>query len=119
MPLAVYSLKVDPAHREGAVKFFSRVQLSLQDAIRAQMKMASDCEHCMVLVEAEAPVEELQSALAGILADANETWRLNGLFRDAILKTAKASKLPDDFITNVLAEAERVHIAHAKTQEKV
>ena len=101
MPLAVYSIKVDPAHREGAVKFFSRAHLSLQEALRAQVKMASDCEQCLGLVEAKAPVEQIQSAFAGILAHAKETWHLNGLFRDVILKTATACKLPDDFIANV------------------
>ena len=118
MPLAVYSIKLDPAHLEGARRFFSRVKLPLQDALRAQIKMASDCEQCLALVEAKAPVEEVQSAFAGILANAKETWHLNGLFRDAIMKTAEACKLPEGFIENVLAEAERSHIAHAETQEK-
>jgi hypothetical protein len=118
MPLAVYSIKVDPAHRAGATKFFSRVQLTLQDALRAQVKMASDCEQCLALVEAEAPVEQIQSAFAGILADARETFHLNGLFRNAILRTAEACKLPENFIQNVLAEAERIQASQAEAREK-
>ena len=43
MPLSVYSMKLDRAHLEGARRFFSRVELSLQGAIRSQIKMASDC----------------------------------------------------------------------------
>ena len=118
MPLVVYSVKIDPAHLEGARRFFARVELPLQDAVRAQIQMASDCEQCLALVEDEAPVEQVQSAFAGILANAKETWHLNGLFRDAIMKTAEACKLPEDFIENVLAEAERIHTAHAETQER-
>ncbi|HCP60071.1 MAG TPA: hypothetical protein DIT43_00615 [Dehalococcoidia bacterium] len=111
MSPAVYSIKVDPSHLEGARRFFSRVELSLQGALRSQIKMASDCERCLALVEANAPVQQIQSAFAGILADARETWHLNGLFRDVILKTATACKLPDDFIANVLKEAERIDVA--------
>lgn len=116
MPLAVYSIKVDPAHRRGAVKFFSRAQLSLQEALRAQVKMAADCERCLTLVETNAPVEEIQSAFAGILADAKETFHQNGLFRNAILRSAEASKLPADFIKNVMAEAERIRVNNPDTQ---
>lgn len=118
MQLVVYSVKVEPGLVEGARRFFSRVKLPLQDALRAQIKMASDCEQCLALVEAKAPMEEIQSAFAGILANAKETWHLNGLFRDAIMKTAEACKLPEGFIENVMAEAERIHIAHAETQEQ-
>ena len=118
MPLAVYSIKLNPTQLEGARRFFSRVDLSLQEALRAQIKMASDCEQCLALVEAKAPVEEIQSAFAGILANAKETWHLNGLFRDAIMKTAEVCRLPEGFIENVMAEAERIHIAHAVTQEQ-
>ncbi|MFC1909859.1 hypothetical protein ACFLXC_01015 [Chloroflexota bacterium] len=117
MPQAVYSIKVPHDHLEGARIFFSRMNLSLQDALRAQMKMASDCEQCLTLVEANAPVEQIQSAFAGILANAKETWHLNGLFRDVILKTAEACKLPDNFIENVLSEAERTKVAPAGTRE--
>ena len=108
MPPAVYSIKVDPAHLEGARKFFSRVNLPLQDSLRAQIKMAADCEQCLSLVEANAPVKQVQSAFAGILANAKKTWHVNGLLRDAILKTAEACKLPENFIDNVLAEAEKI-----------
>ena len=105
----VYSMKADPVDIEGARKFFARVRLPLQDAMRAQMKMAADCEQCLQLVETDAPTEQVQSVLAGILANAKKTWHLNGLFRDAVLKTAEAAKLPDSFIANVLAEAERIN----------
>jgi hypothetical protein len=116
MPLSVYSIKVDRAHREGAVKFFARAQLSLQDALRAQVKMAADCEQCLALVESKAPVEQIQSAFASILADAKETFHLNGLFRDAILKGAESSKLPANFIENVMAEAERINVSERETK---
>ena len=62
-------------------------------------------------METNAPVQQIQSVFAGILADARETWHLNGMFRDVILKTATACKLPEDFIANVLKEAERIDIA--------
>ncbi|MBI2836613.1 MAG: hypothetical protein HYX85_02845 [Chloroflexi bacterium] len=113
MPPVVYSIKVDRSNLYKAKKFFLRAQLPLQDALRAHVKMAADCEQCLELVEAKAPVEEIQSALAGILADAKETFRLNGLFRSSILKIAEASKLPEDFIPNVLAEAERIQNSRA------
>ena len=118
MPSVVYSIKVERDYLYGAKKFFSRVQLSLQGALRAQVKMAADCERCLTLVEANAPVEEIQSAFAGILADAKETFHLNGLFRNAILRSAEACKLPENFIGNVLAEAERIQSTPAETQEK-
>jgi hypothetical protein len=118
MPLSVYCMKLDRTHLEGARKFFSRVNLPLQDALRAQIKMACDCERCLALVEAKAPVEKVQSAFAGILADAKATWHLNGLFRDAIVKTAEACKLPEDFIANVLAEAERINTGHGGAEQK-
>ena len=118
MPLSVYCMKLDRTHLEGAKKFFSRVNLSLQGALRAQIKMACDCERCLALVEAKAPVEKVQSAFAGILADAKATWHLNGLFRDAIAKTAEACKLPENFIANVLAEAERINTSHAEVEKK-
>jgi len=114
----VYSIKVEPTYLEGARKFFSRVTLSLQDALRAQIKMAADCEQCLLLVESKAPIGQVQSAFASILADVKETWRLNGLFQDVMLKTAQACKLPDNFITNVLAEAQRIQIAYGQSQEK-
>jgi hypothetical protein len=118
MPLAVYSIKLDRTHLEGAKRFFSRVELPLQDALRAQIKMAADCELCLALAGAKAPVEQIQSAFAGILADAKETWRVNGLFRNAILTAAQACKFPEDFIANVLAQAERIHVSRTEALEK-
>ena len=118
MPPAVYSIKLDPVHLEGARKFFARVKLPLQDALRAQIKMASDCERCMALVEDQAPVEQVQGAFAGILANAKETWHLNGMFRNVILKIAKACDLPENFITNVMVEAERSNVAPTGSLEQ-
>jgi len=115
MSLAVYSIKIDPAHREGAVKFYGRANLSLQQALRAQIKMAADCEKCLSLVESKAPVEQIQSAFASIIADAKETFHLNGLFRDAIVRGAKSSNLPMKFIDNVIAEAERISVKEPQT----
>ncbi len=108
MPLSVYSIKIDPTHREDAVKFFARSNLSLQEALRAQISMAANCERCLALMESNAPVEQIQSAFAEILAYAKNTFHLNGLFRNAIEKSAEACNLPDNFIGNVLAEAEKI-----------
>lgn len=116
--LVAYSVRVTPSHLEGARKFFSRAGLALQDVMRAQIKMASECEQCLSLVEGKAPVEQIQSAFASILADAKEAWRLNGLFQDVMLKTAEACKLPDDFIRNVLAEAQRISRNTAQSRWK-
>ena len=118
MTAVVYSIKVERDYLYGAKRFFSRAQLPLQGALRAQVKMAADCERCLTLVEANAPLEEIQSAFAGILADARETFHQNGLFRNAIVKSAEACKLPENFISNVLAEAERIQNTPAETQEK-
>ena len=118
MPMSVYSMKINPEYLEGAKKFFLRVNLSLQETLRAQMKMASDCENCLALVEANAPVGQIQSAFASILTNAKETWHLNGLFRDAIVKTASAAGLPDDFIANVLSEAQRIQNSSAGKDKK-
>ena len=118
MAAVVYSIKVERDYLYGAKRFFLRAQLSLQDALRAQVKMAADCERCLALVETNAPVEQIQSAFAGILADAKQTFHQNGLFRNAIVKSAEACKLPKNFIGNVLAEAERIQNTPAETQEK-
>jgi len=118
MPPVVYSIKVERDYLYGAKKFFSRAGLPLQDALRAQVKMAADCERCVTLVDENAPIEQIQSAFAGILADAKETFHLNGLFRNAIVRTAEACKLPENFIGNVLGEAERIQKTRAETQER-
>jgi hypothetical protein len=118
MPPVVYSIKVERDYLYAAKDFFLRAQISLQDALRAQVKMAADCEKCLSLAESKAPVEQIQSAFASILADAKETFHLNGLFRDAILKGAESSKLPVNFIENVMAEAERIQNGRTETQEK-
>ncbi|MDD5702293.1 MAG: hypothetical protein PHU23_09630 [Dehalococcoidales bacterium] len=113
---SIYTMKVNPDHLEGARKFFSRINLPLQESLRAQMKMASDCERCLELVEANAPVEQVQSAFASILDNAKETWHLNGIFREVIMKTAEICKLPQEFINNVMTEAERIN--STKTKER-
>jgi hypothetical protein len=104
----VYSIKVERDFLYDAKKFFLRANVALQEALRQQVKMAAECERCLALVESNAPVEQVQSAFAGIIANAKETFHLNGLFRNAILKGADASKLPPNFIENVMAEAERI-----------
>jgi len=107
--MVVYSAKVLPSHLEGAKKFFSRVGLPLQEAVRGYFKMAADCEACLELVEKKAPVEQVQSAFASIIADAKETWRVNGMFQEVMLRTARECGMPLDFINNVLAEAGRTY----------
>jgi len=113
--IKVYSVKVDSNDLSKAKKFFSRSGLQLQDAVRGMMKMATDCETCLQLIEAKASVGEVQSAFAGVVADAKETWRLNGLFQDVIMEAARLSNIPQDFITNVQAEAQRISKDTAQT----
>ena len=43
-----------------------------------------------------------------LLAKCKSTWHLNSLLQDAVMKIAKMSKVPLDFITNVLDEARRI-----------
>jgi len=104
----VYSAKVPPEHIEGARKFFSRAGLLLQEAVRAQLRIAARCEECLELIEAKAPIERIQSSFATILADAKESWRMSGMFQEVILKAAQLCNLPMDFINNVLADAQRL-----------
>jgi len=107
--LVVYSIKVDANHLDGAKKFFARQGLLSQDVFRGLIRMASHCESCLTLVEARAPIGEIQSSFASILADAKETSRLNGLFQDTVLKMAEICNVPENFIMNVLAEAQRIY----------
>ncbi|MDP2949002.1 MAG: hypothetical protein Q8P22_05645 [Chloroflexota bacterium] len=115
--LVVYSIKVNPEHLNGAKRFFARRGLLSQDVLRVLIRMASRCESCLALVESRAPISEIQSAFASVLADAKETWQLNGLFQDTVLKTAEACNLPQDFIKNVLAEAQRIYTSSDKRRE--
>jgi len=116
-PIVGYSIKVDRNELARAKRFFARSQLEAQDVVRWVLRMASDCEACLELVEAKAPIEQVQSAFASILADAKQTWQLNGIFRDAIQRTADVCKVPQDFITNVLGEAERISRELAEQQD--
>ena len=115
--LVVYSIKVDPDYLDGARKFFARQGLLPQDAMRGLIRMASHCESCLTLVEAGAPVGEIQSSLASTLADAKEIWHLNGLFQNTVLKMAEVSNVPQDFIMNVLAQAQHIDTNPAEAQE--
>jgi hypothetical protein len=113
----VYSVKVDPKELEGAKDFFARQGLALQEAVRGLIRLASHCQWCLALVESGAPIAEVQSSLASILADAKDTWRLNGVFQDTMLKVAQKCELPRGFIMNVLAEAQRIQRSGADRQQ--
>jgi hypothetical protein len=113
----VYSIKVDSDHLDGARKFFARQGLLPQDVLRGLIRMASHSESCLALAESGAPISAIQSAFASVLADVKETWELNGLFQDTVLKMAQICNVPQDFITNVLAEAQRIHRSSDELQE--
>ncbi len=104
--LVAYSLKVDPDDLERAKRFYARRGVLLQDIVRGVIRMASGCESCLALAESNAPLEQVQSSMAGMLADAQQTWRLNGLFQDTIFDLARRCNIQEDFITNVLVEAQ-------------
>lgn len=113
----VYSIKVDADHLDGMRKFFARQGLLPQEVLRGLIKMAAHCESCLTLAESRAPVSEIQSSFATVLADAKETSHLNGLFQDAVLKMAEICGVPQDFIMNVLAEAQRIYTPYRERQE--
>ena len=115
--LVVYSIKVDASHLDGARKFFARQGLLSQDVSRGLIRMASHCESCLALVESKAPISEIQSSFASMLADVKETSQLNGLFQDTVLKTAEICNVPEDFIMNVLAEAQRIDTPPCEREE--
>ncbi|MFC2024696.1 hypothetical protein ACFLTJ_03915 [Chloroflexota bacterium] len=50
----------------------------------------------------------MQSAFATLLADCKSPWHLGSLLQEAIMKIANNCKVPMEFITNVLDEAQRV-----------
>ena len=106
--LIVYSFKVEKKKLELAKRFFARQGTQLQDSLRDLIDVAANCERCLELSEQKAPISELQSAFATLLAHCENTWHLSGLLQDAVLAIAKMSKVPLDFIMNVLGEARRV-----------
>ena len=112
--LTVYSFKLDKGQLERAKSFFARQGTQLQDSLRDLIDVAAECELCLELYEEDASVGELQSAFATLLANAKNTWYRNSLFEEAIVKIAKICKVPMDFITNVLGEAQRIKPAVRK-----
>lgn len=108
--LIVYSFKVEKEQLKRAKRFLAREGALLQDSLRDFIEVAADCEQCFELQEAEASISELQSALATLLAKSKQIWHLNGLLQEAVLKIAKMSKVPLDFIMNVLGEARRIKV---------
>jgi hypothetical protein len=106
--LTVYSFKVDKGQLNLAKKFFSRQGVPLQHSMRDLIDVAANCEKCLELHEEDASLSELQSAFATLLANCKATWYLNNLLQEAIMRIAKICKIPLEFITNVLVEAQRV-----------
>ncbi|HEY55838.1 MAG TPA: hypothetical protein G4N90_00190 [Dehalococcoidia bacterium] len=106
--LTVYSFKVDKEQLDHAKRFFERQGTPLQHSMRDLIGVAADCEKCLELHEEDASLSELQSAFATLLANCKATWYLNSLIREAVMKIAKISKVPLDYISNVLGEAQRV-----------
>ena len=105
--ITVYSFKVEKEKLERAKRFFSRQGAPLQNNLRDLIDVAADCEKCLELHEEDATLSELQSAFANLLVNSKNTWHLNSLLREAVMNIAKICKLPLDFITNVVGEAQR------------
>jgi hypothetical protein len=103
----VYSFKVDRDKLERAKSFFTRQGVPLQNSLRDLIDVAADCEECLQLHEAQAPIGELQSAFTSLLADSKNTWHMNGIFREAVLKIAGITEMPTEVIDNVIGEAQR------------
>jgi len=80
----------------------------LQESLRDFIDVAADCEQCLELHEEDASIGELQSAFTTLLAKCKETWHLNNILQESVMRIAKLSKVPLDFITNVLLEARRI-----------
>lgn len=106
--LIVYSFKVEKEQLKRAKRFLVRQGALLQDSLRDFIEVAADCEQCLELHEEEASISELQSAFATLLAKSKDAWYLNSLLQEAVMKIAKISKVPLDFIMNVLGEARRI-----------
>ena len=105
--LVVYSLKVNKEQLERAKKFLDREGELLQDSLRDFIDVAADCEQCLELYEKDASIGELQSAFTTLLAKCKESWHLSDVLQESVMRIAKLSKVPLDFITNVLFEARR------------
>ena len=103
----VYSFKVDKEQLDRAKRFVARQGVPLQDSLRDLIDVAADCEQCLELYEKDAPIGELQSAFTSLLANSKNTWHLNSVLREAVLKIAKTTKMPMDVIANVMGEASR------------
>ena len=106
--LIVYSLKVNKEQLEHAKKFLAREGELLQESLRDFIDVAADCEQCLELHEEDASIGELQSAFTTLLAKCKEAWHLNNVLQESVIQIAKLSKVPLDFIANVLLEARRV-----------
>ncbi|MDD5509908.1 MAG: hypothetical protein PHI12_03735 [Dehalococcoidales bacterium] len=106
--IVVYSLKVNKEQLELAKKFVAREGQVLQDSLRDFIDVAADCEQCLELHEEDASIGELQSAFTTLLAKCKESWHLNNVLQESVMQIAKLSKVPLDFIANVLFEARRV-----------
>jgi hypothetical protein len=106
--LVVYSLKVNKEQLERAKRFLSRRGELLQNGLRDFIDVAADCERCLELHEDDAPISELQSAFTTLLAKCKEAWYLTSLLQAAVISIARISKVPIDFINNVLGEAARI-----------
>ncbi|MBN1862030.1 MAG: hypothetical protein JW790_00080 [Dehalococcoidales bacterium] len=106
--LTVYSFKVDKEQLERAKRFFDRQGTPLQHSMRDLVDVAADCEKCIELHEEDASLGELQSAFATLLASCKATSYMSSLLQDAVMKIAKLSQVPLDFISNVLGAAQRV-----------
>jgi len=113
--LAVYSFKVDKDQLERAKRFFDRQGTPLQHNLRDLIDVAADCENCLELHEEDASLEELQSAFATLLATSKPHWYLSNRLTEDVMNIARICKLPLDFITNVLGQAQRVKPATRRT----
>jgi hypothetical protein len=107
----VYSLKVNREQLGRAKRFLARQGELLQDSLRDLIEAAADCEQCLELHEEDAPVTELQSAFATLLAKCKDAWHLNDLLQEAVMRMAKRSRIPLEFVANVLGEARRTRAA--------
>jgi len=108
----VYSLKVNKEQLELAKKFLAREGGVLQDSLRDFIEVAADCEQCLELHEEDASIRELQSAFASLLAKCKDSWHLSDVMQESVMQIARLSKVPLDFITNVLFEARKGKPAH-------
>jgi DNA-directed RNA polymerase specialized sigma24 family protein len=107
----VYSLKINREQLGRAKRFLARQGGLLQDSLRDLIEAAADCEQCLELHEEEASITELQSAFATLLAKCKDAWLLNRLLQEAVMRIAKRSKIPVEFVANVLGEARRAKAA--------